>query len=154
MSYKNDAQKWLDNGLSHWDNGEKEEALQYFNRAIEIEPDFAPAYLQRGALKTNMGQYRSAILDYEEGLKYAENIDVRGSLLFNILLCKLEMGNLDGFYSALEIAANNDESWNVEKLINKKFPGYKTIIRWLENHPDKATEVKKRINEIIAPDKI
>jgi tetratricopeptide (TPR) repeat protein len=41
-----------------------ERALQHYNRALELKPDLAQAYMYRGVLFTSMGDYASARIDY------------------------------------------------------------------------------------------
>jgi tetratricopeptide (TPR) repeat protein len=41
-----------------------ERALQHYNRALELKPDLAQAYMYRGVLFTSMGDYASARADH------------------------------------------------------------------------------------------
>ena len=41
-----------------------ERALQHYNRALELKPDLAQAYMYRGVLFTSMGDYTSARTDH------------------------------------------------------------------------------------------
>jgi len=41
-----------------------ERALQHYNRALELKPDLAQAYMYRGVLFTSMGDYASARTDH------------------------------------------------------------------------------------------
>ena len=151
--WKLKATELLDKALEAWDNGNNDEASGYFDKAIETDKGFALAYLQRGAFKSSRGDYTAAILSHKEGLKCVTDDNEKGSLLFNIFLCELGLGNLDNFYKGLEQAVT-EKSWNAEKLISDKYPGNKTILNWLDKHPDVAAEVKNRINEIITPHKL
>ncbi len=49
--------------------GRHEEALAWFNRAVELQPYFGGAYANRGILHDRMGQYELAIADYEKALQ-------------------------------------------------------------------------------------
>jgi len=54
--------------------GRNQEALQWFNRAIETEPFFGGAYANRGILHDRMGDYQAAIVDYEKALQLDESV--------------------------------------------------------------------------------
>ena len=44
------------------------------NRAIELDPDFAGAYINRGAVYRNKGEYDRAIKDYNIAIKLNPNL--------------------------------------------------------------------------------
>ena len=45
------------------------EALELFNRAIKLAPDYAPSYANRGILYDRMQQYTLAVADYRHALQ-------------------------------------------------------------------------------------
>ena len=45
------------------------QSLQHYNRALELKPDLAQAYMYRGVLFTQMGDLASARADYEQLLR-------------------------------------------------------------------------------------
>lgn len=49
--------------------GRHNEALDMFNEVIELEPDFAASYANRGILHDRMGNYQAALADYEKALQ-------------------------------------------------------------------------------------
>jgi len=51
-----------------------ERALKHYNRAIEIKPDLAQAYMYRGVLFTQMGDLKRASADLERLLKLDRNL--------------------------------------------------------------------------------
>jgi tetratricopeptide (TPR) repeat protein len=55
--------------------GRYEEALKDYNKAIEIKPTLASAYVNRGIAYSHLGQYEKAIADYEKGLELDPEID-------------------------------------------------------------------------------
>lgn len=73
FSYGQTAQEWLDEGLEKYSLGQYEDAIQYYDRAIQIKPDFADAYLDRGMAKRKLGKYKEAINDYDEVIRLNPN---------------------------------------------------------------------------------
>lgn len=63
----------LNKGGSKFNLNTYKEALLDFNRAIDLEPDFAEAYYNRGVLKNSMGDKKGAAADFlkAEKLGYA-----------------------------------------------------------------------------------
>lgn len=51
-----------------------EEALRWFNRAVEMQPFFGGTYANRGILYDRMGEYQKAIDDYEKALELDESV--------------------------------------------------------------------------------
>jgi tetratricopeptide (TPR) repeat protein len=51
-----------------------ERALKHYNRAIEIKPDLAQAYMYRGVLFTQMGDLKRASADHERLLTLDRNL--------------------------------------------------------------------------------
>jgi tetratricopeptide (TPR) repeat protein len=70
-------------GIAHSIKGQHEQAIPYYNKAIEINPRFANAYFSRGvAFAEGKGQYDEAISDYNKAIeinpKFAKAILLRG----------------------------------------------------------------------------
>lgn len=49
------------------------EALQHFNKALQIDPENADAFVARGALFANKDNYTKAFEDFEKALKFSPN---------------------------------------------------------------------------------
>jgi tetratricopeptide (TPR) repeat protein len=57
-------------GIAHSIKGEHDQAIPYYNKAIEINPSFANAYFSRGvAFAEGKGQFDEAISDYNKALE-------------------------------------------------------------------------------------
>lgn len=54
--------------------GRNDEALQWFGRAVELQPFFGGTYANRGILYDRMGRYELAMQDYEKALELDEEI--------------------------------------------------------------------------------
>ena len=54
-----------------------EQAIEDYTSAINRDPTFAPAYTDRGACYISMGQYETALADYEKALELVPSNDQR-----------------------------------------------------------------------------
>lgn len=60
-------------GLDKAAAGDYESAIEEFNRAIEINPNFVDAYYQRGLAQFDLGKRQNAIADYTKALSINPN---------------------------------------------------------------------------------
>jgi protein O-mannosyl-transferase len=71
-------------GLALFAKGESMEAIDHYNRAIEIMPDFVEPYRNRGYAYAYLGRYRQALEDYNRAIRLnPENMDayyIRGNI--------------------------------------------------------------------------
>jgi tetratricopeptide (TPR) repeat protein len=51
-----------------------DEALRWFNQAVEIQPFFGGTYANRGILYDRIGEYEKAVADYEKALELSEEV--------------------------------------------------------------------------------
>jgi Flp pilus assembly protein TadD, contains TPR repeats len=70
-------------GLALFNEGKMEEAIDHYNQAIRITPDYSLPYNNRGNAYVKSGQYQHAIEDYNEAIRlkkdYAEAYNNRGT---------------------------------------------------------------------------
>ncbi len=52
------------------EKGDFKKAIELLDKALEIEPDYRPALLNRGYYKTAIGNYKDGISDYKKILKF------------------------------------------------------------------------------------
>ncbi len=62
------AQKQFEAGMAKMAPGSYPEAVQAFTRAIEISPQIAQAYLERGNAESALGNTEAAIADYDQAI--------------------------------------------------------------------------------------
>ncbi|MDO9229558.1 MAG: tetratricopeptide repeat protein [Syntrophales bacterium] len=67
------ALDWFYKAIALW-NEELEitdpiKAIEYFNNAIKLQPDFVEAYIGRGCAYSDLGQHQRAIEDYNEAIR-------------------------------------------------------------------------------------
>ena len=56
-------------GLTSYKEGKYEEAIKHYDQAIDINPQFAEAYNNRGITKDRLGRHEEAIEDYNEVIR-------------------------------------------------------------------------------------
>ena len=69
LSYKT-SEQWFQDANSHFQKGEYELAIANYNKAIELNSNFADAYNNRGFAKAGRGEHRKAIKDYDEAISF------------------------------------------------------------------------------------
>ena len=72
-------------GLTYRATGQTTQALAAFTRAMMVDPGFAPAYVERGAIYLRRGLYEKALADAQAAVA-ADPDDARGHLLMGEVL--------------------------------------------------------------------
>ena len=87
------SQAWFSVGYLLSEEDLPEKALVAYNKAIQIDPEDANAYINRGVIKDTFGDHEEAILDYDIAIQLqpneAGNYTNRGN-------AKLGLGNYEG----------------------------------------------------------
>lgn len=60
-------------GVEKADLGDYHKALQYFNKAIEIDPKNFISYFNRASIKMNLGDIKGAICDFHKSENLASD---------------------------------------------------------------------------------
>jgi len=75
-------------GVACQEQGKFHEAVQAFNKAIELKPDYADAYSNRGNALCDLGQLQEALESYEKAIQlkpdYADAYSNRGNALHKL----------------------------------------------------------------------
>ncbi|MGD8270949.1 MAG: tetratricopeptide repeat protein [Desulfobacterales bacterium] len=66
---KKDAQYWFDKGALVSTYGNNKAAIQYFHKAIVLDPNFSKAYFSQGVSYGQLGQYQKAIAQINMALQ-------------------------------------------------------------------------------------
>ena len=68
MEREDDVRTYCNSAKIHSKKKEYEDALQEYDRAIEVDPEYAEAYYGRGITYINIGYPEEAILDLDHAL--------------------------------------------------------------------------------------
>ena len=63
------ATEWLERGLELFRSGNETEAEKAFGKAIELNPQYADAYILRGSAYVDLGDYQKAIEDLNKAIE-------------------------------------------------------------------------------------
>ncbi|MEG5042840.1 MULTISPECIES: tetratricopeptide repeat-containing serine protease family protein [unclassified Microcoleus] len=95
-------------GREKFQKGDYQGAIQAFNQAIVLNPNYVDAYTNRGRARSSLGDDRSAIADFNQALRIDPNNDVaylsRG---FARSTLEDKQGALADFNQVLRISPNN-----------------------------------------------
>lgn len=88
------ATDWVDQGNVLYNDGEKNQVLKAYNKAIELTPSYANPYYFRSKLYADLGNYHQALEDLNKAIDLepydAENFNSRGTIYFqNLDNCEL-----------------------------------------------------------------
>ncbi len=65
----NDYKNYVLKGISKWETGDQQGAIQNFSEAIKINSDYYLGYYWRGFINSSIGYYEEALDDYNKALK-------------------------------------------------------------------------------------
>ena len=87
------AQQWFERGRDAYFEGDLQSALQAYDEAIRLQPEFCDAWVDRGTTRLAEGDLEGALEDYNQAIrlkpKYAYAFNDRGSVLY-------DKGDLEG----------------------------------------------------------
>jgi len=135
-----EARKWYKEGLNLSDDSVQEAA--YYQRAIELCPDFAAAHNRLGEVYKSRGEYESALNEFNEAKKWSllnePGMDQRGnrSLLVDQFINQGEIYRMQGRYDlaaenfkrALRINPDSRVAMNQLQYVNKMSGKYDNIV--------------------------
>ena len=109
----NDAEAWMNRGIALDELGKKNEALECYDKAININPDYANAWNNKGIVLLALGKKEKALECYKRAIEinpnYANAWNNKGFVL-NDLGKKKEA--LKCYEKATDINPNNVDIWN------------------------------------------
>ena len=77
--------------------GRYEEALEDYNKALEIDPSLANAYVNRGSAYSHLGQYKKAIADYEKIISDLNGKDIPLAIYLTVEKHQVLIAKTPGF---------------------------------------------------------
>lgn len=117
------AKDWFQKGYDAVEAKEYENAIIYYNKAIELNPDDAIAYNNRGCAKVDLKDYTGAIEDYNKAIQLNPDKDKayrnRGDAKYNI---QDYTGAIEDYNKAIQLNPDYTIKLNpwVARAYNKK----------------------------------
>ena len=109
----NEAEYYFNLGVDYYYQGLLKEALEAFDRAIEIDPNIAPPWHGKGNVYDDLGEYQKALLAFDRAIEIDPNIaapwDGKGVVYDN--LGEYQKA-LQAYDRAIEIDPNFTYPWN------------------------------------------
>jgi tetratricopeptide (TPR) repeat protein len=98
-------------GAAQWNAGRRQEAETAFDQAIDVAPQNAQLFLERGNLWVGFGEFARAIDDYSKALERAQGPDSRAAIYHQRGLAHSRLGHhpeaLDDFAKVIGIDPDN-----------------------------------------------
>ena len=106
------AEEWFNEGYDLYNQGRYEEAIECYNKALEIDPDYGDAWNNKGIVLDDLGRYEEAIECYNKALE----IDPDNAYVWNNKGVSLyHLGRyeeaIECYNKALEIDPNYGDAW-------------------------------------------
>jgi len=125
-----EAEKWFNRAYDEYQKGNIETEIEYYNRAIELNPENAKAYNNRGLAYMNLEEYEKAISDYNKAIELnPEDADVynnRGDAYRNLKEYEEAIGD---YNKAIELNPEHANAYNNRGLAYMNLEEYGTAIR-------------------------
>jgi Flp pilus assembly protein TadD len=115
-------------------NGEIEEAIEHYNKAIRLAPEYDNAYKNRGIAYTKLGRYQMAIEDYNKAIHLKpDNADV----YYNRGVTYTKLGRyqmaIEDYNKAIRLKPDDAAAYNNRGAIYIKFDQYQIAIEDFSN---------------------
>ncbi|MBF0286412.1 MAG: tetratricopeptide repeat protein [SAR324 cluster bacterium] len=116
-------------GIVYRQKNETEKALEYLNKALQIEAHRSSTYYHRGGVYVSLGQYEQAIEDYNKAISLTSDVadyyNDRGIAYHK--LHQYEQA-IEDYHRSIELDADNSSYYNNRANIYYKFKQYKEAI--------------------------
>lgn len=129
---KPDARSYYELGVLHRENGNADDALKSFKKAIELDPKNRNALYELGVIYEQQKDYDKAIESYTESLRVKESSDA----FQNLGVCYLKKGMLKEAYrnltKAMLLNPNKYSIYNSLGAVLEKSGSYNNAVQMLE----------------------
>ena len=69
-----EAERWFNKGITHSRLGQHEEALEAYNKAIEIKPEYQDAWYNKGIVLYNLDRHEEALRTFEKVIEFNPDV--------------------------------------------------------------------------------
>ena len=112
-SVQKSKEQWLDEGNQLYDRAHYQEALQAYERAIQLDPNFAEAHDARGDALSSLERSQEALAAYEQAIQldpnYAHAYEGEGNVFYNL---KLYYEALEAYEQAIRFDPSSASAYN------------------------------------------
>jgi tetratricopeptide (TPR) repeat protein len=121
---------WYKRGISLFTLGRYEEAIESYNYAIAIKPDYYKTWYDKGIALRKLCKYEEAVKSYEEAIKIKRDLQKawhnRGNSL--VALGKY-VDAIESYDHAVEIEHDDHDTWNNRGICLRKLERYEESIQ-------------------------
>ena len=118
---------WFDKGVDNLFEGRYQQAIEDFDETVRLNPDFAPAYSERGVAKGSLQLNEEAILDYSRSIELdpsrACTFHNRGVARYNLDQFEQALTYLD---FAIKLRSRYDEAYTSRGWAKFQFKQYES----------------------------
>ena len=112
ISFASFGQDYFESGLEKYENGDTYGAIADYTKAIEINPNNAAAYNNRGFSKAKLNDYNGATADFTKAIEINPN---HAKAYFNRCVAKIKLGDKNG--ACQDARKTQDLGYDASELI-------------------------------------
>ena len=130
--------EFLDNGICNFYEGNFKNAIEDFNKSIELNKDFSVTYFYRGASYHSIEEYDEAMLDYKKAISLDPKMTDAYYNRAKIILSRKDIQNPDikkaiaDLEKALELDENFADAMYAMAAAYKKLEDYHKALEYIE----------------------
>ena len=109
------AEELIESGISKKNLADYKGAIADYTKAIELDPDYASAYYNRGNSKNSLKDYKGAIADYTKAIE----LKLDDAAYNNRSISKENLGDLNGACADARKAASLGDSSSAKWVKNQ-----------------------------------
>ena len=138
VAIRGKARDWLEKGRCLHNLDRYDEALECYDRAIDLDANYHPAWALRGNVLNNLERYEEALVSFDKAIELEHNNRfywfLRGNLLNSIKRYEEALASFD---MAIELDDNYQWAWGVRGIVLNSLKRYDEALKSL----DRAIEI-------------